>query len=45
MATTWSRTGEFGQSMAYELNGLNWQDKNAWIKYVLTCDSVCKSCW
>ena len=33
LATTWSRTGENGQSMAYELNGLNWQDKNAWIRY------------
>jgi len=32
MATTWSRDGEYGQSIVMELNGRDWRNPNSWIR-------------
>ena len=33
MATTWSRTGELGQSMGYALNAVDWREPASWLKH------------
>jgi len=35
MTTTWSRDGEYGQSIVMELNGRDWRSPNSWSKNVL----------
>lgn len=33
MASTWSRSEENGQTIAYELNGLDWREPTSWLRH------------
>jgi len=35
MSTTWSRSDETGQSIGYELNGLDWRLPTSWIRHTI----------